>query len=268
MHGVCKTVRVLFIDSDNALGSSGGAVDDAYAIAAMVRGGAEIAAISSVGGNTSEPRAHENNTRLVRLLGWHGPILRGAEARGMLRTFPGRILALGPLTNVAVAAAASEVIVVGATLRTLGRWPGLWPHEFNLTQDRAAAHKVFASSLPLTFFPLDVVRMLSIRRRDLFAIEGELGNVLRDGSARWFRHLLMKKMKLRFPMSDLIAALYALGEDGLTLEDTTATMRANTFIEFGKGTRRVRVCTRLDAKKLWDRFLAIANQRRQSFRDV
>lgn len=248
---------MLFIDADNAFGSSSGDVDDAYAIAALVRSNIEIAALSSVGGNTSEPLAHENNQRLAHLLGWTGPVLRGAEARGMLRTFPGRIAALGPLTNVAVATAASEVMIVGATLRTRGRWPGLWPHEFNLTEDRDAARKVFASRLPLTFFPLDVVRMLSVRKRDLLAIEGALGEELRRGSARWFRHLLLRKATRLFPMSDLIPALYAIDEDGLTIEETTATMRANTFIEFGKGTRPVRVCTSLDAKKLWARFLDI-----------
>ena len=256
-----KPLRVFFIDADNALGSPHGDVDDAYAIAAMVLAGAEIAAISAVGGNTPESLAYENNARLAKLLGWHGRLLSGSEARGMLRTFPGRVLALGPLTNVCVATAASEVMIVGARLHTLGRWPGFWPHEFNLTEDREATHKVFASALPLTFFPLDVVRMLSIRRGDLDAIEGELGDVLRRGSARWFRHLLLKKAKLRFPMSDLIPALYALGTDGFTMEDTTAAMRRNTLMAFGKGTRRVRVCTRLDAATLWARFLAIVNQR-------
>ncbi|HYC61870.1 MAG TPA: nucleoside hydrolase [Thermoanaerobaculia bacterium] len=250
---------MFFIDADNAFGSPKGAVDDAYAIAAMIRGGAEIAAISAVGGNTSEPLAHENNRNLARLLGWHGPVLRAAESRAMLRTFPGRILALGPLTNVAVATAASEVMIIGSMLKTRGRWPGFWPHEFNLTQDKEATHKVFASSLPLTFFPLDVVRMLSIRRHQLEAIEGTLGEELRRGSARWFRHRLLKKGTLLFPMSDLIAALYALDPDGLTMEDTTARMRANTLMEFGKGTRRVRVCTKLDAEKLWARFVTLVS---------
>ncbi|HEU4887967.1 MAG TPA: nucleoside hydrolase [Thermoanaerobaculia bacterium] len=248
---------MFFIDADNALGSPRGDVDDAYAIAAMVRGGAEIAAISAVAGNTSEPLACENNARLARLLGWHGPVLRGSEARGVLRTFPGRILALGPLTNVAVATAASEVMIVGTMLHTRGRWPGFWPHEFNLIRDREATRKVFNSALPLTFFPLDVVRALSIRKRDLDAIQGELGEVLRQGSARWFRRLLLVKATRRFPVWDLAPALYALDEDGFTMEDTTATMRANTFVEFGKGTRRVRVCTQLDAKKLWERFLVL-----------
>lgn len=247
------------IDTDNAFGSPKGDVDDAYAIAAMIRGGAEIAAISAVGGNTSEPLSHQNNLRLAHVLRWTGPVLRAAEARPMLRTFPGRILALGPLTNVALATAASEIIIVGSKLRTWGRWPGLWPHEFNLTEDKAATRKVFASAMSLTFFPLDVVRALSIRRRDLEDIAGAFGEELRRGSARWFRHRLLKRASFRFPLWDLVAALYALDPDGLTIEDTTATMRASTLIEFGKGSRKVRVCTSLDAKKLWKRFVRLVS---------
>lgn len=63
-------------------------------------------------------------------------MLRGYEARVFLRAFPDRIVALGPLTNVVDATAAAEVICVGGTLRSRGRWPPVWPHEFNFTKDR------------------------------------------------------------------------------------------------------------------------------------
>lgn len=250
---------VLFIDSDNALGSPRGDVDDAFALAALMCSGAEIAAISSVAGNTSEPRAFENNTRLANLAGWRGPLLRGLEARALLHTFPGRVVALGPLTNVADATAAAEVIVIGAALRTLGRWPPVWPHEFNLTKDRAAARKVFASKLPLTVFPLDVVRELRVRKRDLDAIPGALGEELRRETRRWFTHLRFVRMTARFPIYDLAAALYALDEDGFTMEGTTAAMASSSFVRFGQGTREVRVCTAIDGPRLWERFLALVS---------
>ncbi len=67
------------------MGSPSGDVDDAFAIAALVRSGIAIAAIASVAGNTPEPRAFENNRRLAEVLGWRGPLLRGgAEARAAL----------------------------------------------------------------------------------------------------------------------------------------------------------------------------------------
>ena len=254
---MCKTLAVLFVDSDNALGSPAGDVDDAFALAALIGSGAEIVGISSVAGNTSEERAFANNQRLCQLLGWSGPMLRGNDAHALLRTFPGRVVALGPLTNVMHARGASEVIVVGGRLRTIGRWPPLFPHEFNLTKDVRAAHAVFASHLPLTIFPLDVARQLWVHERDLLAIPGELGEVLRSGSRRWFRRLLLLRRTRRFAIYDLAAALYAIGGDGFTMERTTAVMRKNTFLELGRGTREVTVCTKLDRLRLWEGFVNV-----------
>jgi inosine-uridine nucleoside N-ribohydrolase len=246
----------IFIDTDNALGSPTGDVDDAYAIAALVRSGVAIGAISSVAGNTSEPRAFENNRRLADLLGWHGPLLHGgSEARAALATFEGRVAALGPLTNVIAATHASEIVLVGANASSRGRWPPWWPHEFNLTKDVRATRELFRSDVPLTIFPLDVARQLWITRRDLDAINGPLGDYLRTGSARWFRHLLLVRRTRRFAIYDLAAALYLLDADGFTMEHTTAAMRPNTFIEFGAGSREVKVCRALDRVRLWQRFL-------------
>ncbi len=74
-------MRIL-VDTDNALGSPRGDVDDALAVAPLLAGGLPVAAVASVGGNTSEARADENNRRLGALCGYAGPYLRGAAARG------------------------------------------------------------------------------------------------------------------------------------------------------------------------------------------
>jgi inosine-uridine nucleoside N-ribohydrolase len=47
-------IEPIFIDSDNALGSPCGDVDDAFAIAALLRSGVPVAALASASGNTSE----------------------------------------------------------------------------------------------------------------------------------------------------------------------------------------------------------------------
>jgi len=246
----------VFIDTDNAMGSPSGDVDDAFAIAALVRSGIAIAAMASVAGNTSEPRAFENNARLAEVLGWRGPLLRGGtEARNALATFGGRVAALGPLTNVTAAKRAGEIVIVGANASSRGRWPPRWPHEFNLTKDVSATLELFRSDVPLTIFPLDVARELWVTRRDLDAIPGALGDFLRAGAVRWFRRLRLVKGTGRFPIYDLAAALYLIDENGFTMERTTATMRANTFVEFGSGTREVKVCRALDRQRLWQRFV-------------
>ena len=242
---------MLHIDSDNALGSPRGDVDDAYAIAALLRSGAEIAALSSCAGNTSAELAYANNVRLAQLLDWPGPVLRKPD----LRDFTGRIVALGPLTNIAGARRAAEVIVVGGNSASRGRWPPFWPYEFNLTKDRAATLSVFHSEVPLTIFPLNVARTLTIRSEDLDALQGPLGDLLRHESRRWFEHLRRVRRTRAFPVYDLAAALYALDPDGFTMKRTTARMRPNTAMRFGTGTREVTICTGLDRDKLWRRFV-------------
>jgi inosine-uridine nucleoside N-ribohydrolase len=181
----------IVLDTDNALGSPRGDVDDALAIAALLRSGLPVAAVASVGGNTSEERADRNNRRLAALCGFAGPVLRGHEvqARDLWSGPPVRVAALGPLTNVATVLreiekpAISEVVLVGSNLSSPGRFPPWWPHEFNLTHDREATRAVFASDLPLTVVPLDVARRLRVGKERLAGLHGELGEALRRGSA-------------------------------------------------------------------------------------
>ena len=55
-------------------------MDDAFAIAALLRSGLPVAAVASVGGNTSEAMADRNNSALGELCGYGGRYLRGVEA--------------------------------------------------------------------------------------------------------------------------------------------------------------------------------------------
>lgn len=266
----------IWIDTDNALGSRSGDVDDAFALAALLRSGLPIAAISSVGGNTSEARADRNNRRLGRLLGYEGPYLRGVEAgeaqdrvgREGIRLFGGlngwRIAALGPLTNVAALLrevergalrAPAGVIVVGSTLRTRGRWPPWWPHELNLTHDLAATRTVFESEVPLTLVPLDVARRLRVGFHELARLRGEVGEVLRRGSRRWCWRSLLIRGSSRFPVFDLLAA-YALAEPGLVrVEERRVRLHGNGWVEFGSGERVVGVMTAFRAEAVWESFV-------------
>ena len=269
----------LLIDTDNALGSPWGDVDDAFALTALLRSGLPIAAISSVGGNTSEARAKRNNRRLGELLGYEGPYLRGVKAgnvgEGEQRTDePGalqivaekgwRIAALGPLTNVAALLrkvergelrAPAEVIVVGSTLCTWGRWPPLWPHEFNLTHDLAAAREVFDSGVPLTLVPLDVASRLRIGFRELDQLRGEVGEVLRRGARRWCLRSMLVRGSSRFPVFDLVAA-YAWAEpSGVKVEERRMRWHRNGRVEFGVGKQVHRVVTGFRPAEVWGWFV-------------
>ena len=251
--------RTLFIDSDNAMGSTSGDVDDGLALAALIRSGAPIAAIAAVGGNTTEPLAHDNNVALARLLGCNVPLLPSTKAKPQLASFKGRVVALGPLTNVAEARRAAEIIVVGGNFTSRGRWPPFWPFEFNLTKDREASRQVFASDRPLTIFPLDIARRMTVTAADLESVDGPLGDYFRTHSRRWFTHLHRVRRTNQFPVYDLLAALYAIEDRGFEWLDTTSTMNRFTAMRFGRGERPVKVCVAIDRNALWQRALRLFN---------
>jgi inosine-uridine nucleoside N-ribohydrolase len=264
---------MLLIDSDNAAGSRRGDVDDAFALAALLRSGLPVAAISSVGGNTSEARADRNNRLLGGLCGYAGPYLRGVRAgevpdridraAGLWTGGPVRFMALGPLTNLAAVLdrPISEAVLVGGNLTSKGRFPPWWPHEFNLTKDREATRAVFASELPLTIVPLDVARRLRAGPRELRPLEGPLGDFLRRHSARWSGRSLLRRGSPRFPVFDLVAAVYAIEPSLFASEEVRTRLHRNLWTEFGTGDRRVRVIRGFDPDAVWDRFLGLVNGR-------
>jgi inosine-uridine nucleoside N-ribohydrolase len=263
----------LLIDTDNGAGSPKGDVDDAFAVAALLRGGLPVAAVASVSGNTSEARADRNNRHLGELCGFAGPYLRGIEAgdvperidRAGLWTSgpPVRFVALGPLTNLAAlidrGSRIAEVVLVGSNLTSRGRFPPWWPHEFNLTKDPAATRAVFASGLPLTVVPLDVARRLRAGPRELRDLQGVLGDFLRRHSARWSRRSLLVRGSRRFPVFDLAAAAYVLDPSLATVEEASCRLHPNLWVEYGSGERRLKVVRRLDVESVWERFLGLVD---------
>jgi len=259
---------MLLIDTDNAAGAPSGDVDDAFAIAALLRSGLSIAALCSVAGNTGEAWADRNNRALGGLCGYGGRYLRGVRAGDLPDRIdrasdlwwdgPIRFLALGPLTNLAALLPArpsiSEVVLVGGNRTSGGRFPPWWPHEFNLTKDPAAARVVFGSDLPLTVVPLDVAGRLRIGPAELKGLPGSLGEFLRRHSARWARRSLLIRGSRRFPVFDLAAAAYAIDPALASIEETQGRLHRNLWIEFGQGNRRLRVVRDLDLGGIWRLF--------------
>jgi len=240
-------------------------VDDAFAIAALLRSGLPVAAVASISGNTSEAMADRNNRVLGELCGYSGPYLRGVEAGEVAGRIdradlpvPLQFVALGPLTNLAaVLTRCSEAILIGSNLTSHGRFPPWWPHEFNLTKDRAATRAVFASDLPLTVIPLDIARRLRAGPRELRDLQGPLGDFLRRHSARWSRRSLLLRGSRRFPVFDLAAAAYVLDPSLATVEESRVRLHPNLWVEYGAGDRRVRVVRNLDARAIWERFTGL-----------
>jgi len=104
--------------------------------------------------------------------------------------FAGRlvVVALGPLTNVALAlsrdpgrlARAARLVVMGGAVGVPGNVTAT--AEFNMHVDPEAAAQVFASGLPIELVPLDVTRRVVLTRADL-------GKALGHGSGRAARFI-------------------------------------------------------------------------------
>lgn len=267
---------MLYVEADNALGSRSGDVDDAFALASLFAGGRVPDALASIFGNTREAEASANNQHLAGMFGVGTRFLRGAVRSGDGESEAARFLAeepyfetlvaLGPLTNVAAAlqrgglSRVGQAILVGANVTSRGRFPPLWPFEFNLTLDRSATVAVFESSLPLTIVPLDVARGMRVRADDLRELKGLVGARLRDQSGRWLRRQLILKASRSFACFDLVAAMVVLRPALLDFEFMPARAYRSGWIEFGRGSRTVRVVTGFDPARLWNELTTLINK--------
>jgi len=114
------------------------------------------------------------------------------------RRFAGRlvIIALGPLTNLAIAlardptglAGVASVIVMGGAIGVAGNvTPAA---EFNVYVDPEAAAAVLQAGLPVHLVPLDVTRQVMLRREDLDGrldrVPGRLARFVRDFTRHGF----------------------------------------------------------------------------------
>jgi len=264
----------LWIDTDIALGAPQGDVDDGFALAALLcaarAGDARVAGISTVFGNTSAAQAEACAQRLCEAVGVPVSIVRGGQRRSQwspaaehLAALPegAEVLALGPLTNIAAASRADagfasrvSLRVVGGHLSSRGFLPPLWPFEFNLARDQAAAREVFSVTWRrLILYPLDVVSRLRANRRRLAALArlSPLGAFLAEGSGRWLARARWRHLSRSFPLWDLPAALDALG---LLPGERELVKIASGSARFFRNTAPVFSVVSFDSTEAWEGF--------------
>ncbi len=212
-----RSIIPIIIDTDNALGSAknkffGGDVDDAFALAYLLKSNVPITSIYSVAGNASSLACHVNNLKLCKIMGSEVPCLVGDTAFEVPLS-GSDYLALGPLTNLArfikLGYVPARVVMTLGRTNTLGKWPPFWPMEFNLTKNLPAFQSVLAGDFVKVIVPLDVAYQLKLFR--LFKNEMQnsiLGKHLWNQSQRWMWRNLLLKGRFSFPVWDLVSAMY------------------------------------------------------------
>ena len=199
----------ILLDTDLAMGAPGSDIDDGFALAlALADPDLSVELVTTVNGNTDVDNATRLTLELLRRLGRADvPVVRGAD-RPLVRHAPASppdaervdppgvpdgprhaadalvervmaepdeltIVAIGPLTNVAlalaleprVAQAVREIVVMGGVYLGHTGHAGM-PGEFNFWVDPDAAARVLASGAPLRLVGLDVTRRVRLTRDD------------------------------------------------------------------------------------------------------
>ena len=273
---------MIWVDTDCAMGSPWGDVDDGFALALLFAAQAPIVGISTVFGNTSADRAKSNCESLISCFQSSmnyqklTTVIGGAKSAKNLSTFCAhqilstasqgnlRILALGPLTNIAAVLnqkeaktnpqkLISEVVIVGTNSSSIGRWPPIWPHEFNLTHDIEATRTIYESPLELTIIPLNQAYRLYFQFRN--CSQSKIGKHLTRKSIRWMIRSLLIRGSTKFPIWDLVAAAYAVQPQFFEFTKTPVKMHKNCRFEYGTGERSVKLLKNYDVKKVWNYFI-------------
>ena len=226
-------IRVL-LDTDLAMGTAGSDVDDGFALAlAVADPELSVDLVTTVSGNTDVDTATMLTLGLLERLGRPDvPVVRGASRslRGWWRgpahgdlppsggpvgpqpgyaaaqlverimAEPGEltIVAIGPLTNVALALALEpalgervrELVVMGGVFLEHTNRAGM-PGEFNTWVDPDATAMVLRSGAPLRFVGLDVTERVRLTREHASTLESSpstFGRFAGECAQRWITH--------------------------------------------------------------------------------
>jgi inosine-uridine nucleoside N-ribohydrolase len=216
----------VWIDTDNALGSPFGDIDDAIALATLFKSNYPIYAVSNVFGNTFQSLSYQQTHILLQLLNSKVPHYSGAcnwwsrssiasQKLAQVNTKI-KILALGPLTNIAEALKLNpnlknnieEIIFVGTNYQyPLPNWRFF---DFNIFKDKTSALEVLQSGVRITLIPCDQARKLRLTAKQVSHFNGPVGDYIYQNSKRWFRRARLLKLQKSIPVWDLTAVLYLL----------------------------------------------------------
>lgn len=187
------------------------------------------------------------------------------------------IVAVGPYTNLAMLEAArpgllaeSDFVVMGGHMTSSRAGLPEWGvhDDFNVQQDRVAAHIVFERCRP-TVVPLAVTIDVHLRADHLERLRasGPLGRLLADQAEQHARDNERTELGLAYPSLpddllnfhyDPLACAVALGWDGVTIEDIPTSLELRDerlWMTAGENEPALRVVTTVDGRRFEEDWL-------------
>ncbi len=254
------SATAVWIDADPACGFGMTAdVDDCWAIVAAIRSPSlRVVGVSSVFGNVQVEQATNSVRALFDRVSLHEPgrdrplLYQGAsrptsehdtdiplavlELESKLVQSPLTILALGPLTNVAILMKHRPELIprIDAIVAVAGQRPGqiFWVgstpiqhlHDLNVRKDPDAIEIVLHSGVPLYLIPFEVGQQVVITRRDLRALDAKsaLDAWLAARSAPWLEFWEQVLGAPGFFPFDLLAVAFLIDPSQFTCQTLPA----------------------------------------------
>jgi inosine-uridine nucleoside N-ribohydrolase len=279
---LCNSVEKLIIDSDCAMGSQSGDVDDGFAVHyALRKFPLEKVLFSAVGGNTSAKKSNRNINRIQALVNpGSSPCLLGldpgAKSNFCLPSKSMNVLALGPLTNVRSwirqsPGSVKKVFLTAGRIKTSGNLPPIWPIEFNATKDRGSFLEVCESNVAITAVPLDVAYNLRLTNFEWKKLVDQNFVFLKKSSQRWRNRARLIKFRSWFPVWDLVSTVAVVRPELFNFENANMHIFANGLVLFdekgialtphdrskAKLSRPATIVTDFDPREIWNEFFKI-----------
>lgn len=302
--------RRVLLDTDISLGTPGAEIDDGAALIALLSADSvEIEAITTVHGNVGAELAMHNLQRLLWYLDHSQiPLGLGAEeplvgdkawfdewqsgydrtpfwpsvnitpvAAGQIvetiRCNPQdiTILALGPLTNLALALrVAPDIVPLVDSLFVMGGSFGGSDPEFNIRCDPEAADLVLNAGWPLRMLGLEVTRQVYFSREDFAALPqlDQARQLLRQQAPGWIDRVESQGWEQGgCALHDAVALVALLDEDLFEWREATVTVelgdsaaRGRTMITTSQQpSSNLRVAMSCDVQACYDRIWSLLN---------
>jgi inosine-uridine nucleoside N-ribohydrolase len=272
----------IVIDSDCALGSKSGDVDDGFALHyALRKFPISKTYYSAVGGNASATQSFKNILELQKQVNPSAqPCQAGANPKQKLKVqLPSpsfTTLALGPLTNVAHwqeqdRACTDQIWMTLGRILTKGNCPPLWPIEFNATKDFAAFKSVCQSQASIVLTPLDVAYKLRLTQKHWLKMSEQKDfEFLVQNTHRWRTRNLFFKGRQWFPVWDLVstvaihkpelfkieAAEMYVFKNGLVLCDVNGQSQTHHQRDQALFHKKIKAIVDFDADQVWQEFFS------------
>ena len=213
----------VWIDTDNALGSKSGDIDDGFAIAAALKLCKNIIGFSSTFGNTSSIESKTNTEEIIKLMNFNSEVFLGAADKNDLVTDASKKLAsldepfifvaLGPLTNLHAALKLNKklkdkiqmVLWIGTNIQNLPSWRIF---DFNLYNDKNSLKFLLEAGIEITAIPCSVARNIRSKKGDLENLPLSIRGHFMINAARWFKRAFLLKASKTIPVWDLSAIFF------------------------------------------------------------